>query len=551
MNESGSVFPIPDGASICPSDQDRLSKRQPGQAVLVEGTSSPAAAPLRLWARIFSFPSLLGAVLVGATATISRTFFVDPDVWWHIKQGAFIIAGHSFPRVDVYSQTLGGRPWIAYEWLGDVLLAATERLGGLSGLEVLLILLGSAILIALYALSTIRSGNSKAAFAATAVTFVLASVSFNLRPQMLGYLFLILTLIALERFRQGHRLGLWALPVLMLLWVNAHGSWVVGLGVIAVYLASGLVKFHFGDIEACRWSAPDRLQLMIVLALCTGAALITPYRASLAKYPFEVAFSRPLGVANVVEWRPMPFNLLAGKIFLVMLLGIIVLQIAYHFVWRLEELGLFLFAAAVASLHIRFLLIFVPLFIMRLAIVLARWIPPYDQAKERSYLNVLFMAIILALILRYFPSRDELLKNVGETYPVDAVEYLNHHPVPGPMYNAYGFGGFLVWSRGPAHKVFIDGRSELYEREGVLADFLEIMNVRSDVLTLLQKYGIQSCLLEHDEPLATFLAALPDWQKVYEDHTSILFVRRSNSAGFVAQRSNVASSGVLRPEERP
>lgn len=493
---------------------------------------------------------MLGAVLVGATATISRTFFVDPDVWWHIKQGAFILETHNVPRADIYSQTLGGRPWIAYEWLGDILLAITERLGGISGLEALLILLGSAILIALYALSTIRSGNSKAAFAATAATFVLATVSFNLRPQMLGYLFLILTLIALERFRQGYRHGLWALPVLMLVWVNAHGSWVVGLGVIAVYLASGLMEFHFGDIEARRWSTYERLQLMIVFALCAGATLLTPYGTVLAKYPFEVAASRPLGVANVVEWRPMPFNLLAGKIFLVMLLGIIVLQITYHFLWRIEELLLFLFAAAVASLHIRFLLIFVPLFIMRLAVVLSRWIPQYDPAKERRYLNVIFMAIILALILRYFPSREELLRDVSESYPVAAVEYLNHHPVPGPMYNAYGFGGFLVWSRGPVHKVFIDGRSELYEREGVLADFLEIMNIRPDALALLQKYGIQSCLLEHDEPLATFLAALPDWQKVYEDHTSILFVHRSGrSAGVIAQSSSATSSSLLRPEE--
>ena len=551
MSESGNVVPIPEGVPIFPPSQGGMENARPCLPGALEGTALPAAAPRAALQRVFSFPVMLGAVLVGATATISRTFFVDPDVWWHIKQGAFILATHQVPRADIYSQTLGGRPWIAYEWLGDVVLAITERLGGMTGLETLLILLGSAILIALYALSTVRSGNSKAAFAATAATFVLASVSFNLRPQMLGYLFLILTLIALERFRQGHRRGLWTLPILMLLWVNAHGSWVVGLGIITVYLVSGLVEFQFGDIEARRWSNSDRLQLIVVLALCASATLVTPYGTTLAKYPFEVAFSRPLGVANVVEWRPMPFNLLAGKIFLVMLLGSIVLQIAYHFAWRLEEIVLFLFAAAVASLHIRFLLIFVPLFIMRLAVVLARWIPKYDQDKERPYLNVLFMAIILALTLRYFPSRDELLRNVGESYPLAAVEYLNRHSVPGPMYNAYGFGGFLVWSRGPAHKVFIDGRSELYEREGVLADFLEIMNVRPDALSLLQKYGIQSCLLEHDEPLATFLAALPDWRKVYEDHTSILFVRRSSSSDFNPQSSDAASSSVFRPEERP
>ena len=66
---------------------------------------------------------------------------------------------------------------------------------------------------------------------------------------MLGYLFLVLTLIILERFRQGKRRAVWALPALMLLWVNAHGSWIIGLGIIGVYFAGGLMEFHIGDIE--------------------------------------------------------------------------------------------------------------------------------------------------------------------------------------------------------------------------------------------------------------------------------------------------------------
>ena len=67
---------------------------------------------------------------------------------------------------------------------------------------------------------------------------------------MLGYLFLVITLIVLERFRQGKRRAVWALPILMLIWVNAHGSWIIGLGVIGIYLACGLVEFHIGDVEA-------------------------------------------------------------------------------------------------------------------------------------------------------------------------------------------------------------------------------------------------------------------------------------------------------------
>ena len=211
---------------------DKIKRRVRGTSDLasdVTGTSQSGVL-VRMWRRVSSFPALLGAVLVGAVATIARTFFVDPYVWWHIKNGQEILATHHWPTTDIYSLSVAGRHWIDSEWIGEVVLAAMYRLGGLRGLELLLLILGSAILVALYTLAAVRSGNSKAAFVATAALFVLATVSFNLRPQMLGYLFLILTLIALERFRQGKRRAIWALPILMLLWVNAHGSWIIGLG---------------------------------------------------------------------------------------------------------------------------------------------------------------------------------------------------------------------------------------------------------------------------------------------------------------------------------
>lgn len=531
MNEPEITVGISEDAAIFPSERT-------GNSGLQERTlASRPNVFVTLLQQVFSFPAVLGALLVGGVATIARPFFLDPDVWWHIKQGGVILATHHVPTKDIYSLALVGRPWTAYEWLGDSLLAATYRIGGFRGLEALLIILGGAILVALYSLAAIRCGNSKAAFVATAALFVLASVSFNLRPQMLGYLFLVLTLIILERFRQGKRRVVWALPVLMLVWVNAHGSWVFGMGIIGVYLASGLMEFRIGDIEARRWSSPDRLRLASVLGLCACATLITPYGTSLAQYPFRVAFSFPLGVANVVEWQPIPFNAAPGKMFLALLLGFIILQSVYGFHWRLEEFTLFLFATAVACIHRRFLLIFVPVFGLILATALARWVPAYERAKDRCILNAILMTAILLAVVGYFPSQADLVRNVADTYPVDAVEYLNQHSVPGPMYNTYGFGGYLIFARGPEHKVFMDGRSELYEREGFLPDYFQVSNVKPGALSILRKYGIQSCLLQHDEPLATFLAALPDWQQVYADHTSVLFVRRNGSSASVVQSS--------------
>ncbi len=513
------------------------SKGSPETVIPDDAAILDPMSPRTLLQRCFSFPALLGASLLVAAATASRAFQLDPDVWWHLKNGELILATHHWPTGDPYSFTVAGQPWLAYEWLGDVVLAVTWRLGGIRAFEGLLMVLASAIMVCVYALATLRSGNSKAGFVAAAMLFIPATASFNLRPQMLGYLFFVLTLIVLERARQGKSLAVWFLPPLMLIWVNTHGSWIIGLGTIGAYLAAGLFEFRVGDIEARRWPPADRLRLAAVFVLCTVSTVITPYGTGLAKYPFDVASSLPVSVANIQEWQAMPFNELLGKSFLVLLLGFVLLQVAFRFTWRLEEFALFIFGTAIACIHARFLLLFVPFFAPLLATTLERWFPIYEREKDRYLLNAALIAVMFGLVAWFFPSRTSLEHTVADRFPVGAVEYLAHHPAPAPMFNSYFFGGYLVWSRAPEHKVFLDGRSELYEHGGVLADFIEVVDIRPDAFSILQKYGVQSCLIQRDEPLATVLAALPDWQKAYEDHTSILFVRRNSSQVSSAENS--------------
>jgi len=479
--------------------------------------------------KIFSFPMMLAAFLVGGVAASVRLFDVDPDLWWHIKVGESILATHHFPTTDLYSFTVHGQLWLAYEWLGEIVLATAQRLGGLRGLDALLIGLGGAVMLAIYAFATIRTGNSKAGFAAAAILLILARPSFSLRPQMFGYLFLALTLIALELFRQGKRGALWGLPPLMLAWVNIHGSWVIGMGAIFVYWMSGLLEFHVGGIETQRWSADERKRISFVFLLCLCALPLTPYGTRIAMSPFEYASSLPLNVAKIMEWQPMAFNLAGGKIFLALLLGFVVAQIAFRHTWNLAELALFLFGVVMACLHIRFLLVFVPFFAPVLAMVIARWMRGYDARKDRFVLNAVLMAIVVAGIVRYFPSRTELQKIVSDHWPVNAVEYLNTHEVPGPMYNAYGFGGYLIWTRGPEHKVFIDGRGDVYERGGVFADYLLISQLRPGALAVLRNYGIQSCLIERGDALGTLLSASPAWKRVYTDNLAVLYVHDGGS----------------------
>src|ERR1700733_4161827 len=288
------------------------------------------------WLRwLCSFPAMLGALLVGAAFMVVGWCNVDPEMWWHTRPRELILSTHRWATTDPYSYTAAGAPWMSCEWLGDVFFAVVYRVGGLRGLEVLLAVLASAVILALYGFATLRSGNCKAAFLVSAVLLALATASFNLRPQMLGYLFLVFTLIALELFRQGKQRAVWLLPILFLVWVNTHGSWIVGLGTVALYFLAGLVSFQMGSLEARRWTNAERLRLEIVFLLSLVAIPITPYGARLAGYPFTVASTLPISVASILEWQVMPFNLGGGKLFLGLVRGFFLAQVVLRFSWHL------------------------------------------------------------------------------------------------------------------------------------------------------------------------------------------------------------------------
>lgn len=515
-----------------------MPDRANGQQVASDSIAPPSVfAGASIFQVVFSFAAMLGTCLVARMFFNLRSFNVDPDIWWHIKYGESILATHHWPVTETYSFTVTGQHWLAYEWLGDVMLATVYHLGGLRGLGALLIVLGCLFALALYYYTTMRCGNPKVGFLASAILLNLAN-TFNLRPQMLSYLFLIFALIILERFRQGKRGTVWLLPLLMLVWINTHGLWIIGLGTIGVYFVCGLVSMRFGNLETNRWTAAECRQLTLVFLMSVLATLITPYGTGLAKFPFIVS-SLPSGIANIQEWQPMSFYLPGDKLFLALPLGFLLVQVLLHPKWRFEEVGLFLFGTLMAFTHLRFLLLFVAFFSPFFVAILARWLPKYDRAKEVYALNAAVILGILGSLVWYFPSRSDYARVVESKFPVEAVRYLDTHSIPGPMYNRYEFGGYLLWARGPEHKVFIDGRAEVYERTGVFQDQAAFVNLQPGSLSLLDKYNIQSCLLLHDEPLAVVLQALPDWEKIYSDGTSALFVRRKNDA---VQRASEAGA---------
>jgi hypothetical protein len=538
MSEPQTAIPLNRSAVDLSADAKSTTKpySKPNQ-----GAASSSSRLLEILKWAVSFPVMLGVFLVGRVFYAGRDFVVDPDVWWHIKVGQDILRSHHFPITDPYSFTAFGTPWIAYEWLGDVVIGFVARFG-LQALDALLIVLGGAIATALYYYASLCAKNSKAGFASATIVSIFAMENFNLRPQMFGFLFLVITLIVLEHFRQGRPKALWILPPLFLIWINVHGSWIIGLGVVLLALAVGLFDFSMGSVESVRWTDKQRIQLELVLLGSLAVIPLTPYGTRLATYPFMVASSLPLNAENVIEWLPMPFDALLGKLFIALVVGAFVLQTLYHFKFRLEQWILAIGGAVMACLHVRFVLLFAPFFCPILAIMLARWLEQYRRDKDKFALNAVLMAGVAFAMVRYFPTQSQLDHAVETQSPVGAVNFLRNHPVEGPLFNNYRFGGYLIDNL-PEHKVFIDGRGDLYEFEGVMGDYVQVVNVRPAAFSVLKFYGIRAVLLQQNEPLAVFLAEHPDWKRIYKDEASVIFVRGDRASTFAGdERSRKTST---------
>lgn len=464
-------------------------------------------------------------------------YIQDPDVWWHIAVGTRILRTHVWPTHDIYSFTAHGNPWIADEWMGEVLIALAAHSGAtLAGLAWLRVGLVASLMLSLYYYAYLRSRNFTAAFLACAFVYWLSYGFFTLRPQLLGYIYLLITLILLERFRLRLQKSLWLLPILFMFWVNTHGMFPLGLAAISVYYLCGLRNWQYGGLQTKKWTQKERLHLVTILLFSILALLLTPYGSRLATYPIYRSFYEPFTVSHIAEWQPINFTNAWSQLTLVVLLLFFLGCLIVRPKWHLEEMLFLAFAFFGACIHRRMFMLFAIIFPPMLAAMLARWVPDLGLRKNRATLNAALIVLMAICMVKFFPSHKQLAQSIDQMYPAKAVRYLRRHPSPQPMFNEYLWGGYLIWSRGPQHQVFIDGRADLYEPSGVFADYIHMVRLAPQTLFLLRKYSIRSCLLKRKDPLGNLLAVLPNWHRVYEDKLCVIYVRKDGTSSAKSQK---------------
>ncbi len=475
---------------------------------------------------LFSFPGLLAALLTVITVFTVRTRFSDPDMWWHMKAGELIATTHSIPRVDVFSFTAAGHPWTAQEWLSEVTIYSAYHLGGYSGLMLWLCILASALVLAGFALSALYSGNVKVAFLGGLVTWLFSTIGLAVRPHMIGYLLLLCELMILQLGRRRDARWFYGLPPLFALWINFHSSFVLGFVVLAVVLGCSFMEFEWGLVVAQRWRGNISKTLAIAAGLSGAALFLNPIGPKLIWYPFEVMFTQPLNLGFITEWQQPDFSTSHGLVLLIVAALIVAIPLVRCVKIQVHELLLlallFYFAACHGRMEFLFGIVAAPIVCRLLADTWGQYQPEDDRILPNAVLKLIEeLTVVLA-----FPKSRNLVEQVNQNNPVKAVEFIQRSGLSGRMLNDYVYGGFLIWAA-PEHRVFVDGRADVYEPAGVLADYMRFMSQDSDPKTILEKYRIDLCLVSQDQPIAQVLPLIPGWRKVYSDKQSVIFARHS------------------------
>jgi hypothetical protein len=495
----------------------------PTRAVLDPPTVPRNTLFHRLVRTAFSFPVFLCSGLILLAALTVRGRFDDPDLWLHLKFGQIIWARHFVPTTDLFSYTAANNFYIPHEWLAQLTIFGAYQLAGYPGLMLWLLGSTSVLLISLYGLCSLYSGNVKVSFLGGIIGWYFATISLAIRPLLIGHILMIVELVLLHLGRTHDRRWFYGLPPLFALWVNCHGSFAFGLLILATVLACAFFTLNIGPIVSTALPLHARRALAAAVFASLVALFCNPVGWKLITYPLKFMFVQDVGLSLVQEWLPLPFFDERSPGLLLILAGVAMAAAARRIEIRLEELILIAIAAILSLQHRRMLFLFGILAAPVVCRLLAGCWDRYDRDRDWPLGNSLCMAVAAFFVVLSFPTQSELGAQVAKASPVAAVEFIHKARLRGPMLNDYWLGNYLMWAL-PEHKVFVDGRSDVFDWNGVLEAFRRWAYLEEDPQLLLDKYHVGFCILGSQSPLVHVIPHLRGWNKVYGDSVASVFV---------------------------
>jgi hypothetical protein len=261
----------------------------------------------RLMPSLTDIAFLLPAGLLFSKLGGTKTLFADGDTGWHIRTGEWILQHGKVPTQDLFSYTKPGQAWFAWEWVWDLLFALIHGAWGLAGVGFVTVLLLGTIAVLLYKLVVKACGNEILSFFITAFALCGSSIHWLARPHLFSWLFFLAFLHLLPSLQRGSKRALIALPLLMALWVNVHGAFLIGIALLLATACGEVCEALFCQGASFRTAFQRSRSLLQASALCFAATFVNPYTWRLHQHVFEFLSDKKL-LDNIQEYQSISFH---------------------------------------------------------------------------------------------------------------------------------------------------------------------------------------------------------------------------------------------------
>jgi hypothetical protein len=562
-----------------------------GSTIPAQATSPQATS----WAQSFFLPSVRDIIFIFLfwsllAGPLSHLPLADADIGWHIRTGELILATHSLPRTDPFSSTMQGKPWFAWEWLYDLTLGILDRACGLNGVVWLCALLVAGTFTLLLSQLLKRGTGLLLAIVLMLLAEAAATIHLYARPHIVSWLFSLLWFMALERWERAER-GQdiaqrrlprwlpWFFPASMLLWVNLHGGWLLGLALVGIYTFSGFVD-SLRERDAFARIRTTRRARAMALAWVTAVAatFANPFGWRLHVHIYGYLSDRYL-MNHIDEFHSPDFHGWAQRSFAIVLALVVVAFAGDRLPDRLGDAGSSGQRLQLRLSHLLVVLLAVyagfyssrnlPVSSMLLALIAGpilwdnfaaladkpgawRWVRRVtsrilDFSERMGALEMQLrghlwpvVAVLFAFAICLHGGRVGSRRVIDEAFdpkkvPVGAVNFLQREsveepPATEPIFSTDAWGGYLIFRMNPGglypvRKVVMDDRHDLYGSDRV-RQYLILTQGGPGWQSVLQDWRIRTALLPTDSTLANLLRELPqNWRVAYEDKVAVVFER--------------------------
>jgi len=477
------------------------------------------------------------AILLVLVLGTAEGLLGDGDTGYHIKTGEVILDTGRVPRTDIYSFITPPLKWTAHEWLSEVFMAGVFRAAGLTGVVVFFALLLAATHWLLYVALRQKSDDILLCTVVTLLATVTASSHWLARPHVFSMPLTLLWYHLLDRFQYNDKATLKYLPMLMLLWVNLHGGFMLGIVLLLIYLVGNFAySVTASPAKALGYRAKVKA-LGLTTFLTIAACLINPVGIDIFWFPLRVTSDRFI-MDWVIEFMSPNFHqALPFKYMFMAMIAALALSPARLNLIEGALLTLVSYMALYSVRHVAVFAIVGAPILLRLCSGLITQLPKrlseFYQARRNIFVDLdaqlvgkLWPVLGVSLVIGLAALGALRVKFSDKTFPVAAVEFLKREKLGGNMFNNDEFGDYVIFSVWPQYKVFADGRSDMYgAKHG--GPYLKVAGLQPGWKEVLQRYDIAWIFFQTKTALSAALVEEPEWHPIYSDKVATIFVRKT------------------------